>query len=789
MIHTPALVSREYPGRMVWLAACLVIVGVARESSAQPEMVAQLYQKQCAWCHGANGEGVIDEYAQPLAGNRSIEQLTRLIDKTMPADDPDACSGDDARAMAQYVYDTYYSPVAQARNALPRVELQRLTVRQHRNVLTDLVGSFRGQNDRGDERGLKASYYDSRSFRDRERRIERVDPQVVFDFGTDSPDPEKLKDPNTFSIQWSGAVLAPDTGEYEFIVRTDHAVRLYVNNTQVPLIDAWVKSGDDTEFKGSITLLGGRAYPLRLEFTKAIQGVEDQVKERPKVPATITLAWNPPHGPEQVIPGRLLSPGWMPEVFVTTVPFPPDDRSAGYERGVSVSETWEDANTQAAIETASYIESHLNELAGTRSDRDDRADKIKAFARLFVERAFRRPLTDAEQALYVDRQLEEAGALELGVKRVVLLALTSPRFLFRELARNERDDYLVAERLALGLWDSLPDQRLLDAAKAGTLHTLEQVEEQASRMVADPRTRSKMREFLLQWLRVDLVPDLAKDSSLFPEFDPQVIWDLRTSLDLFLDEVVWSEASDFRQLLQDEGIYLNGRLAALYGADLPPDADFQKVKLTDGPRAGVLSHPYLMATFSYTATSSPIHRGVFLSRSVLGRSLRPPPIAVAPLAPDLHPGLTTRERVTLQTEPETCQGCHAMINNLGFTLEQFDAIGRYRTEEYSKPIDSTGFYQAPDGETTPLGGLKDLADFTAESGETHTALVEQLFHYMVKQPIRAYGALSLQEMTRQFEDDGFQIRHLLVQIMATSALGPGSSAPGLAANETPTPSQ
>ena len=155
-------------------------------------------------------------------------------------------------------------------------------------------------------------------------------------------------------------------------------------------------------------------------------------------------------------------------------------------------------------------------------------------------------------------------------------------------------------------------------------------------------------------------------------------------------------------------------------------------------RAGVLTHPYLMASFAYTASSSPIHRGVFIARSVLGRVLRPPPEAVAPLAPDLHPDLTTRQRVTLQTKPESCQSCHGMINPLGFTLEHFDAVGRYRNEEKGRPIDATGSYETRAGEMVKFDGVRDLAAFLAGSEETHTAFVQQLFHYLVKQPVRAY---------------------------------------------------
>jgi hypothetical protein len=239
---------------------------------------------------------------------------------------------------------------------------------------------------------------------------------------------------------------------------------------------------------------------------------------------------------------------------------------------------------------------------------------------------------------------------------------------------------------------------------------------------------------------------------------------------LFLEDVLWSDASDFRQLLLADYLYLNGRLARLYGGDLPADAPFQKVSQKAGERAGLLTHPYLMAAFAYTATSSPIHRGVFLSRNVLGRSLRPPPEAFTPLPADLHPKLTTRERIALQTRPQACQTCHNMINPLGFTLENFDAIGRFRDKEKDRPIDATGSYQTLKGTEVKFSGVRDLATFLAGSEETHEALVEQLFHYLVKQPIRAFGPQKLSDLRRSFADNRYNVRKLMVEIAAQSAL-------------------
>jgi hypothetical protein len=319
------------------------------------------------------------------------------------------------------------------------------------------------------------------------------------------------------------------------------------------------------------------------------------------------------------------------------------------------------------------------------------------------------------------------------------------------------------------MWDSLPDEALLVAAAEGQLTTRAQIAAHAERMLSDERTRSKIREFLLQWLKVDQPPEIAKDKQRFPEFSNEAAADLRTSLDLFLDDVVWGESSDFRELLTADWLYLNGRLAQLYRPDLPPDSPFMKAALDPGERAGVLTHPYLMAGFAYTATSSPIHRGVFIARSVLGRALRPPPMAVSPLPVELHADLTTRERITLQTKPEACQSCHAMINPLGFPLESFDAVGRFRTLEGGKPIDTSGMYRRRNGDIVKFSGVRDLAEFLASSEETHSAFVEQMFHYMIKQPIRAFGQDALPKLRSSFAAGGFNIRRLAVDIVTTAA--------------------
>ncbi len=754
------------------LAAIAVLQAQERAAAAPERTGEQIFRQQCARCHGIVGEGTPDEFPHPLAGDKTVPLLAAYIAEKMPEDDPGACTGADAAKVAAYIHEAFYSKEARRRNRPPVIEVSRLTVRQYRNAVADLIGGFRTPVRTDEQRGLRAVYFKSRKFRDGDRVIERRDPEVGFDFGEGSPDPEKLN-PQLFSIRWEGSVFAPDTGEYEFIVRSEHGTQLWINDPVRPLIDAPVRSKDDAESRATIFLLGGRFYPLKLDFIKIVGQEDDSEEEkakRPSVRASILLLWKPPQRTEEVIPERNLSPIKVPEMFVSAAAFPADDRSVGYERGSTVSKAWDHATTEAAVEVAGYVRGHLKDLANLGDDSTDHEKSLREFCLRFAEGAFGRPLSDGQKQLYVDRRFAQPGTVELAVTKVLLLVLKSPLFLYRYVERGYPDAYEVASRLSFGLWDSIPDQPLLNAAAAGRLETRAQVTKEAERMVSDPRARAKLRDFCLQWLRIEPVPDLSKDPKLFPEFTPAIASDLRTSLELFLDDVIWNDGSDFRQLLLADFVYLNGKLARFYGADLPDGAPFQKVVLDAGARAGVLSHPYLMAAFAYSASSSPIHRGVFISRNVLGRALRPPPAAQVPLSPDLHPELTTRQRVTLQTSPTSCLTCHETINPLGFALENFDAVGRYCREENGRLIDASGTYEPPSGSPAAFNGARELAKLLAHNRETHAALVEQLFPYLVKQPIRAFGPGAFPGLLRSFTESDFNLRELVVEIMATAAL-------------------
>lgn len=739
-----------------------VIVGALLHSSSDPQAEDHpgkvIYVKHCVSCHGDTGQGTPDNYPEPLAGDRPLVELSRVIAETMPEEDSTVVVGKDAALVAAYIYDAFYSPIAQARIRPARVDLQRLTVRQYRNAVADLVGLFRGGRKLDDRRGLKAEYFASGRFsRDKNTDFNRVDSMVDFDFGTELPEGTKFTKKEEFSIRWQGSVIAPETGDYEFIIRTDNGMQFWLNDSKVPFIDGKVSSGKDAEHRRSMFLVAGRIYPLRLDFFK----FKDPT-------AQIRLHWKAPFKTEETIPERCLVPDRFQEVLTVETPFPPDDRSTGYVRGTAVSREWDAATTSAAIEVGRKVFDDLDRLSGSRSKDDKREEKLRAFSQRFVERAFRRPLSDEQKKIYIDDQFEKADDPDSAVQRVVMLALKSPRFLYREIG-GQNDSFDVASRLSFGLWDSLPDTQLWNGANGKSLERRDQVSRTAIRMVSDPRTQAKLRAFFHQWLKLDHIHDVSKDSDQFAGFDKELFADLRTSLELTVDDIISREKPDFRDLLLAKETYFNGRLAKFYGAELPAESDFQKVVFEPDVRAGVISHPFLMSGFASLTSSSPIHRGVFLTRNVLGRVLKTPAVAIAPSPPEAAPDLTTRERILLQTSTVTCRSCHELINPLGFALEHFDAAGRFRKQDQNKDVDASGFYVQQTGERAVFNGAGELGAFLAGSEEVHDAFVEQLFQHVTKQPIQAYGSGAATELRELFVSSGFNIKTLLAGIATVAA--------------------
>lgn len=736
----------------------IVVWPVATTAKADEDLGKQIYVRQCASCHGDAGEGVEGKYSEPLFGDLSLQSLTDLISDTMPEEDPDLCVADDAQAVAQFVFDAFYSAKAQTRFQ-PKIELAHRTNIQHRNSIADLLSRFSGKIWLGDKKpapGLKGNYFASRGFDSTKKLTERVDPSIDFDFGSGSP-LDATQSMEEFGIQWFGAVVIEETGQYDFFVESPNGFRLFVNDDRKPLIDAWVTSGN-TSHQASAFLLAGQSYLIKLEMFK----FKDES-------ASISLKWKPPLGNKEGIPADQLIPIWAPLVLVSQTALPPDDSSVGYGRGTSISKAWLEATSNSAVEIANKILARKSRFAGIKRN-DNPSEKLKTFCSRFAMFAFGRPLTDEQQTLYVDSQFEKAETAELAAKQSIVLILQSPRFLYPELGVEKPDNYSVASRLALTLWDSIPDQELWSAAKGNNLTQRWGIDYQANRMLKDVRTRAKIREFFHHWLQMDQ-EDLSKDSELYPGFTDEIKADLRTSLDLFLEDVVWSESSDFRRFYQSNEFFVNQRLAKYYDVPLDPSiTGFQKVSLAEGERAGVLTHPYIMTHLAHHRTTSPIHRGVFVARRLIGRSLKQPPENFEPLKEDFDPKMTTRERVAYQTKDNSCQACHSFINPLGFSLEIYDAVGRIQKEEKSRPIDAKGTYVTENGIPIELDGPSNLSQYLSQSEKTQLSFVQNLFEYLTKNPPQAYGPETVSVLHKSFAESEFNVQKLIVDIAKTAAL-------------------
>lgn len=734
-----------------------------------------IYETQCASCHGGRGQGVEDQYSDPLVGDSSIAELSTLIAETMPEENPDSCVGAEADAVARFIHHEFYSEEARIRNQPPRQHFARLTGTQLQQSLADLYGSFQGDPWIEREQGIRGRYYTTQKTSEENQKIQRVDPVLDFDFGHEGPG-EGI-DPKEFRIIWDGSLVVEHTGRYELIVRSTCSMQFWFGQSERLLVDNHVQSEGKDEFRRFVTLLAGRQYPIRIDFK--------QRKRKTELPeAKFSLAWVPPGGVEQVIPTRHLIAKIQPSTFAISTKLPPDDESYGYERGTDINTQWDESTSRAAVEFAEVAVSELwpQYRRRHRKESDENRAKLRGFLDQLIRVAFRGSVDSGTRALYIDRQLAAEPDDAMAIKRVCLLTIKSPRFLYPTLDLERTPSQRAANRLALVLFDSLPTSDwLAKSVEKDQLKDESEIRRAAEKMVRDPRVRGKVLEMLYDWLDLDPAAQITKDTEVFSGFDPVLVTDLRQSLDAFLSEIVWSDASDYRQLFLADWSFTNQRLSEFYGQGWKPEQDFDSHRMVRSVKdpnrhLGILSHPMFLSELAYNRTSSPIHRGVFLIRHALGRTLRPPNEAFTPINPDLHPKLTTRQRVEKQTGEVNCQVCHQKINSLGFVLENYDAVGRFRTKEKGIEIDATGQYISSDGETVNFKGPRDLAEYLAQSLDSHESFIEHAFEHFTKQPVAAFGPDTAEELLKRFRESDCNIRNLIVEIAVIAALEPLSQA-------------
>jgi Protein of unknown function (DUF1592)/Protein of unknown function (DUF1588)/Protein of unknown function (DUF1587)/Protein of unknown function (DUF1595)/Protein of unknown function (DUF1585) len=314
-----------------------------------------------------------------------------------------------------------------------------------------------------------------------------------------------------------------------------------------------------------------------------------------------------------------------------------------------------------------------------------------------ARRAYRRPVTnhDIDGLMHF---VEQADTIDQGMQLAVEAILVSPRFLFRIEPTDNLDDFQFASRLSYFLWSSLPDEQLFQLAQQHRLRDPEVLHAQIQRMLADPKSRALVENFGGQWLQTRNLDSLQPDPAKFPEFTNDLRRDMKQETQLFFQSILRGDrpVSDF---VAANYTFLNQRLAAFYGIPNVEGAQFRRVDLApDSHRGGMLTQASVLTVSSYPARTSPVIRGKWILQNLLDAAPPPPPPNVPTLNETaLGATATVRQRLEQHRANPACQGCHMRMDPLGFGLENYDAIGHWRTHDGSLPIDATG--ALPSGQT------------------------------------------------------------------------------------------
>ena len=413
----------------------------------------------------------------------------------------------------------------------------------------------------------------------------------------------------------------------------------------------------------------------------------------------------------------------------------------------------------------------LCQPAGAADEKPCARKILSAVAR----RAFRRPLTppDVDGLLAFYEAARRDGGFESGIRRGVESILVDPEFLFR-IERDPAEsaaarahpisEIELASRLSFFLWSSIPDDELLDAAAGGELRDPAVLERQVRRMLADPRARALVDGFAMQWLGLRRLQSVVPAPDLFPEFDDNLREAFEQETRLFVGSQLREDRSVL-DLLRADYTFANERLARHYGIPNVYGSRFRKVTFDDGIRGGLLGQGSILTATSYPTRTSPVLRGNWVLEHILGAPPPPPPPDV-PALPDRGEGgqlASVRERLEQHRENPVCASCHARMDPLGFALEHFDAIGKWRAAgEAGTAIDARGVF--PDGtEFDGLAGLKTV--LLSEHEQFVQTVAEKLTTYALGRGVQYYDMPAIRRIIREAADDDYTWSSLVLGIV------------------------
>jgi hypothetical protein len=406
---------------------------------------------------------------------------------------------------------------------------------------------------------------------------------------------------------------------------------------------------------------------------------------------------------------------------------------------------------------------------------DEEACATKILSTL-LRRAYRRPVDNVhlEKAMKFYRQGRKDGDFDAGIEMALSAVLVNPQFLFRverdppglaAKAAYRVSDLDLASRLSFFLWSSIPDDELLDLAARNELRRPEVFEKQVRRLLADGRARTVATNFAAQWLHLRNLESITPDLRLFPDFDDNLRKAFRQETELFFESVLREDRSAL-DLLKADYTFLNERLAKHYGIPHIYGNRFRRVALgADRQRGGLLRQGSILTVTSYATRTSPVIRGKWILENFLGTPPPPPPANVPSLRENtVAASLPIRERLAEHRSNAACASCHRLIDPVGFSLEQFDAVGRWRTLEEGKPVDAAG--GLPDG--SEFAGVAGLERALLQRPEWFVrTLTEKLFTFALGRPPEEFDAPAIRKIVREARAQNYRFSSLIVGL-ATS---------------------
>jgi hypothetical protein len=398
-----------------------------------------------------------------------------------------------------------------------------------------------------------------------------------------------------------------------------------------------------------------------------------------------------------------------------------------------------------------------------------------------ARRAFRRPVTaeDMNRLMpFYEAGRRDGGTFDAGVEQVAAAVLVSPQFLYRTLRGPKGTspgtefaltDLELASRLSFFLWNTGPDEELLALAEPNRLTRPGTLEKQVRRMLADSRASSLVTSFAMKWLNLTNLEQVVPDPMLFPGFNDQLRRDFSTEAEAFIDSI-FSEDRSVLELLTADYTFLNDRLARHYGISGVTGPQFRRVTLTNKERWGLLGKSAMLLRTSYGDRTSPVLRGAWVLDKLIGAPPTPPP---PDTATDLSQKAgeqpkTVRARLEQHRDKATCKMCHGVIDPTGLALENFDAIGRWRTtdSQANAPIDASTVL--PNG--IPIDGVVELrAQLVAQPETFAQTVTERLMMYAVNRQLEYFDMPQIRAIVRGASKDNYRLSSIVLGIVNSDA--------------------